>query len=83
MIFGSDAKVVLFGSRVDDDKRGGDIDLLVKCTSEVTESGLKSAQLSARIQRQIGEQKIDVLCIWPGVELMPVHKSALEHGIEL
>ena len=32
-IYGTDVKVYLFGSRVDDSRRGGDIDLLVRTTS--------------------------------------------------
>jgi len=54
----SEAVIYLFGSRVDDNKRGGDIDLLVL-----------SSKLSFRDARQIrlglydalGEQKIDLI----------------------
>ena len=34
-IFGQDCSIWLFGSRVDDSKRGGDIDLLILCRSEI------------------------------------------------
>jgi len=52
------AKIYLFGSRVDDQKRGGDIDLLV-------ESSMLRRQEMRQIRReiidQIGEQKIDIV----------------------
>lgn len=34
--FGADAKIWLFGSRADDSKRGGDVDLFVEATSTST-----------------------------------------------
>lgn len=82
-VFGSAASVRLFGSRVDDCLRGGDIDLLVESPERIEEAGLQSAKLTALIQRRLGDQKIDVLCIWPGSVLSSVHKSALENGIVL
>ena len=82
-IFGPDAMVKLFGSRVNDELKGGDIDLLVECPEAVVDSGLKATKLAARIQLKLGEQKIDVICLWPGKKLSPVHKSALETGIPL
>ena len=61
-VFGSDARVWLFGSRVDDSKRGGDIDLLVQ-TTQTQPDALASASIAmlARLYRALGEQKIDVV----------------------
>lgn len=36
-IFGTHAQVLLFGSRVNDNERGGDIDLLIKLDAPVEE----------------------------------------------
>jgi uncharacterized protein len=56
--YDAQAQVFLFGSRVDDAKRGGDIDLLVR-------SGSIGPGERRRIRRAIcdalGEQKIDIL----------------------
>lgn len=54
-----DARVLLFGSRVDDTKRGGDIDLLVLTAGE-PDWQLKW-QISEDLQQRIGEQKIDLV----------------------
>lgn len=43
--FGPDAKIWLFGSRVDETKRGGDIDLLIK-TDQVDVEKLKCAEIA-------------------------------------
>jgi len=82
-IFGPDAKVRLFGSRVDDAARGGDLDLLVECPRPIESSGALAARLSARIQMRIGERAVDVLCTWPGMNQSPVHRAAAEQGVLL
>lgn len=82
-VFGETATVKLFGSRTDDRQKGGDIDLLVECPAPIEEVGLKTARFVARLQRQLGEQKIDVLCVWPGLALSPAHNDAIKTGIAL
>ncbi len=52
------AKIYLFGSRVDDTKRGGDIDLLI--LSEVI-TGRDRRKLRLKLFDLIGEQKIDLV----------------------
>lgn len=53
--FGVNSQVILFGSRVDDTKRGGDIDLLVKTSLDAKISTL------VRIKRLLGDQRIDLV----------------------
>lgn len=52
------AQVLLFGSRTDDRKRGGDIDLLVITHTLGFSDKL---QILADLHQQLGEQKIDLL----------------------
>lgn len=80
-VFGPSAQVKLFGSRLDDDARGGDIDLLVELPGPVPDASALSARMVARIQRRIGVRKIDVVYAWPGMEEQPVHRVAKEEGI--
>lgn len=82
-LFGSDARVSLFGSRVDDHQRGGDIDLLIKVDQVVENRPAMAAPFSARLQRRIGEQRIDVLIIDPNTRLQPIHRVARETGVRM
>ena len=59
-MFGDNAAVFLFGSRVDDSKKGGDIDLFIR-TANKDNLFEKKIRFLARLKRQIGEQKIDVV----------------------
>lgn len=57
----SSGKVYLFGSRVDDSKKGGDIDLLwVVPESDLQKCLEYKTQIKYLIQDKIGEQKIDI-----------------------
>ena len=66
-VFGSDARVWLFGSRVDDSKRGGDIDLLVQAGPlPAQETLLRKLRFLGRLEDGLGERKIDVVIEQPG-----------------
>ncbi len=82
-IFGVEANVKLFGSRIDDDARGGDIDLLVELPSVTAEIERKTMQLAARLQLRIGDQPIDVLVLDPSTPRQPIHEQASMTGIRL
>lgn len=62
-IFGKDIKTYLFGSRIDDSKRGGDIDLLIYGV-DITDSSellLKKLTYLNQLKKIIGDRKIDVV----------------------
>ncbi|WP_260293650.1 nucleotidyltransferase domain-containing protein [Sedimenticola hydrogenitrophicus] len=82
-IAGDRVSVRLFGSRVDDNARGGDIDLLVEIPYPVDEPAWLSAKISGRISRRLGGQKVDVLLSAPNLEHFPIHDIARKEGVVL
>lgn len=59
-VFGSDCKVMVFGSRTDDNQKGGDIDLLIETSLEGSLFD-ERARFLVDLKGQIGEQKIDLI----------------------
>ena len=59
-VYGPEAEVWLFGSRVDDKARGGDIDLYVE-TADDTNRLDRYLQVRQRLFRLFGDRKIDLL----------------------
>ena len=53
-------EIYLFGSRLDDSKKGGDIDLYLKL---INKDNLldKKLKFLAKIKKDLGEQKIDIV----------------------
>lgn len=62
-VFGPGATVRLFGSRTDDQKKGGDIDLYIQYTQPFSGTERYSLKIKFLVQlkKRIGDQKIDVL----------------------
>ena len=82
-VFGIEVHVKVFGSRINDDARGGDIDLLVELPFCIADSERKALQLTARLQLRIGDQPIDVLVIDPSTQRQSMHEQANMTGISL
>jgi len=82
-VFGSGATVKLFGSRINDNARGGDIDLLVELASASTELERKTLQLITKLQLRIGDQPIDLLVLDPSTPRQTIHEHAILTGMTL
>lgn len=82
-LFGPGARVRLFGSRVDDAARGGDIDLLVEVPEPVGNRPAAAARLAAELQIALGDQRIDVVLVDPHTPPAPVHEVARRMGVPL
>ena len=80
---GDAARVWLFGSRVHDDARGGDLDLLVEVDEMVEEPAQLAARLAARVSRSMHGRKVDVLIKAPNLLHLPIHTIALAEGVRL
>ncbi len=80
---GSAARIWLFGSRVRDDARGGDVDLMLELNEEVAEPAQLSARFAARVSRAMYGRKVDVLIKAPNLLSLPIHAVALAEGIRL
>lgn len=59
-IFDENSKVFLFGSRTDDQKKGGDIDLYIE-TQIKNDLLQKKLKLINTLHKILGEQKIDIV----------------------
>jgi predicted nucleotidyltransferase len=82
-VLGEDSRVILFGSRVDDAKKGGDIDLLFE-TEHILDNRVNSVgALYVALIRKLGDRKIDILLKDPSTPEAPVLQVARQTGIQL
>jgi len=78
-VFGSKAEVMLFGSRVDDTKKGGDIDLYIK--AQTGNDLAHKIKFLVSLEQKIGEQKIDVILAVD--KNRPIEQQAINTGVLL
>ena len=83
--FGLNAQVWLFGSRVRDDAKGGDIDLYIEVQDQ-TPSDLIAGKLKflLDLHKKLGDQKIDVvLHNANSLVNLPIYQIAKQTGVQL
>ncbi len=82
--FGKDDHLWLFGSRVDMQKRGGDIDLYVETQKDSAAAVSSKLSFVTDIWTQIGEQKIDVVLHLMSFDYhLPIYDVAKTEGVLL
>ena len=82
--FGVGSGVWLFGSRVDDNARGGDVDIYIE--PEIQEADdIVEAKLDALVElyQLLGDQKIDLVINRKMGVILPIYDIAKDTGIPL
>ncbi len=77
---GPGARVRLFGSRLQDEAAGGDVDLLIELPEPVEAPAELSARISARISRTQHGRRVDIVLLAPNLRRLPIHEVALKEG---
>ena len=81
-VFGENAEVRLFGSRTQDSRRGGDIDLYIEVEPD-RYSYERELDLHTELWKRIGEQKVDILVHKRGQPRTPIERIAVNTGVPL
>ena len=81
--FGQDDHLWLFGSRVDDSKRGGDYDFYIESNQDLDTAAKSETAFVIDLWDGMGEQKIDVVLKLPDSKELPIHRLAKARGIQL
>ena len=79
--FGPGTQIVLFGSRVDNNRRGGDIALLVQ-PANPDQALARKIRFLGILERRLGERKIDVIIESPR-DTRPIVQIARATGVRL
>ncbi len=82
-VAGDGARVRVFGSRLDNAARGGDLDLMLELPYPVENPALVAARMSARVSRVLAGRKVDVILSAPNLMRLPIHDVAMTKGCQL
>jgi len=77
---GDRAQVRVFGSRLDDTAKGGDLDLLLELPEPVEDPAMLAARMATKVSRQMFGRKVDVLISAPNLKKLPIHEIGHREG---
>lgn len=80
---GEEAQVRLFGSRLDDSAKGGDIDLHITVGKALPNWVWEGTQLAAKLERLLEGRKVDVRLIDASQTAQAIDHIALKEGVLL
>ncbi len=80
-IYGDNAEIWLFGSRIDDNKKGGDIDLFIETLHQASFDD--KIKFLVKIERLGIERKIDLVVKSANAKHKTIFDSAKQTGIKL
>ena len=78
-----DAAIKLFGSRIDDTQKGGDIDLYIMSELPIDRPAWAKAQIEARLMKDLNGRKVDILLDAPNLIHGTIHERAQSEGVPL
>jgi predicted nucleotidyltransferase len=77
---GKQAELRVFGSRLDDTARGGDLDLYLELDEPVNDPAMLAARIAGQVSRLMQGRKVDVLLSAPNLKQLPIHDIARRKG---
>lgn len=82
-VLGENVRIWLFGSRVDDAARGGDIDLYLECDKTLPNRAEALCRLEGALVMALGDRKFDLLLKDEATPNMLIFDVAKEKGLLL
>ena len=80
-IFGDNCKIYLFGSRIDNSKNGGDIDIFIETSQNV--SFQTEIEFLVEVEKNITSRHIDLIVNSPGKKHRKIFETARNTGVLL
>jgi hypothetical protein len=82
-VLGGNVTTKLFGSRVDDQAKGGDIDLYVSSCKPIAQPAYCIAMMQTKMMRVLDGRRVDILLDAPNLKKQAIHRIAEQQGVLL